>query len=298
MIDRFSSFLLSRLILAFCLCLTSFALGQTIVVDFDDASSLRNSFNIWSTGTGDTSFLHEDGIGVGGGGGLRPVITSYYRGDKATLRGNSFDLTSIGTTVEMSLYFQYSDSLNLVPDNDGKFLVGLGLVPDSNVFMRDAVQGDDSADLRIGLAVSRGELLLAHGWNSGYGGISLSDGLSEDTWYRLDVEFERREVIFNGSLQQRVQQSASLQDYGADGLTAGTILAEFDDRFITDAFTPSIFLDSSVFTSLRITKDGGIVAIDAFTLVPEPNVLGVITVGLCIMMIVGRRLPLGVGHSR
>lgn len=246
--------------------MASAAPAAIISINYDTEGDLVDNFafNKSTENTSDTQYDRQDGIGVGGSGG----VDLQGDGAVATYDQQSFDLTAEGSSLTLSHEILYD-----ADSNDDAFVINrVGFLGDTGLgFGASNRLVADLANLNSGTGF--------HFWIDGSIKTGAQVTLTDDTWYRLIA-------TFTATGANNVEISAELFDLGADGTATPTSLG-------TDSYSASTSLrtDSEVYAGWKIaggpTGSGSIVA-DNFQVIPEPTFVALFALGGA-GLLVGRR---------
>jgi hypothetical protein len=252
---------------------TSSAISILVDADANPRSNLTYEQGPWGA---------QSGVGVGGsnamaiggtGGGNRLVAFAPDSVSAASISGFSGSIMfkwdgGFNNKIINAIGFNEENSGDDLFNDDGAVLVGV-------------YGNDNEAADRVGLSVQEDSNF---GNVGGFGGgllpgsslVDVGTDVNSDVvtgrWYKLDTSFSFDEVTSDWLV------SASLQDMGTDGTSAGSVLT-------SGSGTLNMDLGSEVFWTVTARQaDQGPTLYDNLALVPEPTSVGLLVLGGTVLL--------------
>ena len=232
--------------------------ARAVLIDFDVASDYNTDFNEVLGGV--DSLSHSSATGVGGQAGRLNVLVGTTSDTTGVYTPSSFDLSS-GNTFTLSIFF-------LIPNPIGGSAeitaAQIGFVETTSTgFLGSGSFSYVSARVR---SSATGSTYYMQGQSAQNGSATNYNTTSAFTltagnWYQLTSEFTR-----NGS---SVNYSARVDDRGVNGNGTASLVQSISGTMA--ALDMSV--DSTAFAALRSNGNANqkVVALDDFSVVPEPT---------------------------
>lgn len=268
-------------LLGVCLALltTSSALA-TVIGDFNNSNAL-DSFN----NEGNLEIRATEGIG--GTGGLYSSDSTLSAARGLAYTETSYDMSAMNVPYSVSVFFR-SDRDQWTSNtfaSDRTAGIGIGSEPGADDLRnRSGVTigvslGGNSSGFNNGIAALAGAA-DGSGYEGSFSGAVLTDG----NWYKLAATFTQTSV-------STWDISATVTDFGADGLTMGATVITLNDTI--DGGSDDLSLDADSYVVLVYGENDrmGVDGYDdlAFTQIPEPSVLSLFGLGGVLLLVLGRR---------
>lgn len=235
--------------------LLTIPLSAQIIVDFEDAGDL-DDFSVENGGTQQAA-----GVGINGSGGLNHGDSTMSAGYGLRYTAASFSADSVGFSRDHSVYFYF--------DADGQSSTTTGTDRSAGFGLTDSEAnadfGNSAHQNLVGILIKApgNSTLRLETYGRGDTGTTedaQNFSVTDNTWYRVDMNF-----TISSATQWDV--TATVTDYGSDGLTAGSQVADSNG---TITFTDAA-LGTMWFAMTQAENDRtGIVAYDNLA-VPEPG---------------------------
>lgn len=278
-------------------CLAVAGAARADVVTFDGANDLANNFTINNqTGTAATPG-YPGYVAVSSGGVSNSGAVDVTGGPAGTLDATgvynkrSFDLSAGTVTISQFVKVQ-------AVTNTGDRLLQLGLIDDTTAGRQmngggaaraDFVSARISPSAVSGATTGAFNYQVQSGQSDGTTGTTTTSpaasaafNLTLGDWYLFTVNITRTATANTFSVD------ASLQDFGTDGVTAGSTMTFAAQQLNTN--TSDLYGDASVYPAFRsFAAQGGADLLDTFsvTQAPEPGSLAVVGIGAGLLL--GRR---------
>jgi PEP-CTERM motif len=264
--------------------------AQTVSVNFDTVGDLINNFNIYqntsppvinaATGSPYTRSL-TGGVGGSGRVNIATPATGITPDSTAIYKNSSFDFSTAGAMLNVSAYVDI-----IAPTEAGNRLLHLGFANESTSGLNGnaglAFMGFRLNPTAIGSTVfaPQWQTKTASGGTANTaGGANLT--LTSGDWYQVSVTFKN---LGGGN----IQGSALVQDFGANGLTAGAS-SVVSPISLTSADIASDATVWPAFRTFAADGSGGIDNFSASVVVPEPGTTVLVSLGLGTLVFAGRR---------
>jgi hypothetical protein len=249
------------------LCALSLAAPAWALTPISDDFSVNTAAN-YTTPVGRTAFTY-DGVSAGIGGVAGRVNVPFQTG--GTDGNATFDhTTSIGnfgtdTTFTLSYYF-LTGVIGTGTGNLTLAAIGLGDTP-SNLLANPGGAAALHVDLRRNSSSPATGSQYALRFKSDDGTLTPLSAtyatLTANTWYQLTLQVDLTAV-------NQYLLTASLKNWGADGLTGGATLITHSLSVSNTNFAPTDLLYAGFFGRNSGSSDSRVVAADNFIVIPEP----------------------------
>lgn len=244
--------------------------AQAVTIDFDTQSDFDNNFSAPET-AGEVAWSADTGIGGVAG---RLNSTAGTQDGETAWYNTAFDLDDGPLTV--SVFFRaiaYTDTT--------ASRIAVGLAEDFASPGSSNLRDNSLVQVRLlknNATTGVFQIRDAEPGATSTSGVTLTDG----NWYRISLTVEKGDDVNTFDI------TASLEDWGADGLTdPGTAIATASGTRTRSAFYTGDDVDPLYVGFMGQNAGGGTDAFDNFTIVPEPAALGLSALG-ALTLLAGR----------